>query len=119
MATVNDPAASRDRTVEIFDNFYNFQTVVEANQYDVVSSFFIKVFGNNFAAKSFTQNLFRIAESTNIPALTLLDEIKDQNKVELSATFAYYLNNLRNNSTLLGIANTRRPAYYAARNVVQ
>jgi len=36
---------------------------------------------------------------------------------ELDLTLAYYLNNLRSNSTLLGTSQPVQPNYYAARNV--
>ena len=39
-------------------------------------------------------------------------------QLRVQATLAYYLNNLRSNSTLLGLSATVTPNYYAARNVL-
>lgn len=119
MATVNYRNPKQDKTVTIFDEFYSFKLEVDANTYDVVYSYFKSVFSEDLAAKNFTLSLFRIADSSRTPALTLLDEVKGQNAIQLTATFCYYLNNLRDNSTLLGIKSTATPAVYAARNVVQ
>ena len=118
MSTVNYANPTQDKTVYIFDNFYSFELYVDASLYDVVLSYFKSVFDNEDAAKNFTLNLFRISESTGDPAIELLDSIRGQNQIELSATFAYYLNNLRSNSTLLGINAVTTPAFYAARNVI-
>jgi hypothetical protein len=38
-------------------------------------------------------------------------------QVELDLTMAYYLNNQRSNSTLLGVSQPVQPNFYAARNV--
>ena len=60
---------------------------------------------------------FTISEDSGIPVETLLNELSNQNQVQITATLAYYLNNLRSNSTLLGIKTTATPNQFAARNV--
>ena len=118
MSTVNYTNPNQDRTVTIFDEFYTFKLEVDANLYDVVNSYFKSVFADENAPKNFTLSLFRISENSGIPAITLLDEVKGQNTIQLTATFAYYLNNIRSNSTLLGLRATVTPNFYAARNVL-
>jgi len=118
MSTVNYSNPNQDRTVYIFDRFYEFELNVDANLYDVVVSYFKSVFSDELAAKNFALNLFRISENTGTPAMEILDNIRGQSAIELTATFAYYLNNLRSNTTLLGISAVTTPAFYAARNVV-
>jgi hypothetical protein len=118
MSTVNYTNPNQDRTVYVIDNFYNFELSVDANLYDVVLSHFKSVFDDENAAKNFTLNVFRISENTGTPAIELLEEVRGQSAIELTATFAYYLNNLRSNTTLLGISAVTTPAFYAARNVV-
>lgn len=118
MGSVNERNPQVDRTVQIFDNFYDYQTEVDANDYDVVNSYFQSVFGTNRAAASFSVALFRIAEQTNTPILTLLAEIQDQDKIQLTQTICYYLNGLRSPTTLLGITAVSAPNVWAARNVM-
>jgi hypothetical protein len=118
MSTVNYTNPNQDRTVYIFDRFYEFELNVDANLYDVVLSFFKSIFNEELAANNFALNMFRISESTGTPVIEILDTVRGQSAIELTATFAYYLNNLRSNTTLLGISAVTTPAFYAARNVV-
>lgn len=118
MSTVNYANPAQDKTVRIFDNFYKFEVTVDASLYDVVLSYFKSVFDDETAAKNFTLNLFRISENTGTPVMEILENVRGQSQIELSSTFAYYLNNLRSNSTLLGISVVTTPSFYAARNVV-
>ena len=117
MSTINEINTKIDRTVRVFDNFYNFDVDVPANEYDVVLAFFKSVFTTVQAAGNFTVTLFRIAEETNTSVLTLLQELEGQNQIQITATLAYYLNNLRSPATLLGYTVPVTPNFYAARNV--
>lgn len=117
-STINYVNPKLDPTVRIFNNFYNFETEVNANDYDVVESYFRRVFADVLAAKNFTVTLFQIAEQTRRPVLELLAEIQGQDQLQLTASLCYYLNNLRSNTTLLGISALVTPNYYAARNVL-
>lgn len=118
MSTVNAINPNVDLTVRVYDNFYNFAVDVPSDEYDVVNSFFESVFSDKTAAKNFTITLFRIAQQTNVPVLTILSQLENQNQLELTATLAYFLNGLRSPSTLLGINATVTPNYYTARNVL-
>ena len=118
MSTVNYVNPNLDMTVRVFDNFYNFAIDVPADQYDIVYSYFSKVFKDKLAAKNFTISLFQIAENSRRPVLELLSEIQGQDQIQLTSTLCYYLNNLRSNATLLGVNALVQPNYYAARNVL-
>ena len=118
MGSVNNPNPRVDQTVRIFDGFYGYETEVDANDYDVVFSYFRSVFGTGEAAASFAVSLFRIADETGTPVLTLLDSIQDQDKIQLTQTMCYYLNGLRSSTTLLGITAVSTPVVWAARNVM-
>jgi len=118
MASVNEINPKLDLTVRVFDEFYEFSIEVPANEYDTVNSYFESVFRSRTAAKNFTTTLFRIADQTKTPVLTLLDQIQDQDQIQLTSTLAYYLNGLRSNATLLGINAAVVPNFYAARNVL-
>ena len=118
MGSVNTLNPAVDPTVRIFDQFYQYETEVDSNEYDVVNSFFESVFGTNQAAANFSVTLFRIADETRTPVLTLLAEIQDQDKIKITQTLAYYLNGLRSPTTLLGITGAATPNFWAARNVM-
>ena len=119
MSTVNYTNPNKDLTVRLFDQFYSYEVDVPANEYDVVFSYFSSVMTTRQAAGSFTMSLFRVAQNTGIPALTLLKEFQGQNGVDLSASLAYYLNSIRSRATLLGVGSTVVPNFYQARNVLQ
>lgn len=119
MATIIDDRTSLDRTVKIFDSFYNIDTVVSANQYDVVRGYFITVCPNENTANNFTAILFRIATVTGINVLDLLAEIKGtSNSLQMNAKICYYLNGLKSKTSLYGINVIPNPIQSVARNVV-
>jgi pyruvate/2-oxoacid:ferredoxin oxidoreductase alpha subunit len=118
MSTVNAPNSKIDQTVKIFDTFYLFEAVVPAMEYDVINSYFRSVMGTTQAAANFTVTVFRIAQESHTPVMTIFDQIKGLDQPQLSLTLAYYLNGLQSLSTLLGIDAVATPNYYAARNVV-
>ena len=125
MSTVNYVNPSLDRTVRIFDEFYKYNINVNENEYDVVYAFFKTVFAEELAAKNFTMSLFYVADQTKTSVLDLLTDMQSQiasysgqPQIYVQTTMAYYLNNLRSNSTLLGVSAPVVPNYYAARNVL-
>jgi pyruvate/2-oxoacid:ferredoxin oxidoreductase alpha subunit len=117
MGTVNYANPKTDRTVKIFDDFYAYAQNVTQEDYDAVFGYFMSVFGTKEAAGNFTVTVFRIAEQSDIPVLTLLEQFQGQGKPELTLTLAYYLNGQRSPSTLLGVNAAVTPNYYVARNV--
>ena len=119
MSTLNEVNPKIDQTVQIFDQFYNYSANVPAMEYDIVLSFFRSVFTTTLAAENFTTALFRVAEESDTPVLTLLQSMEGQNSVQLTISMAYYLNGLRSPATLLGVLQPTTPNFYTARNVRQ
>ena len=119
MSTVNEINPKIDQTVQIFDQFYNYSANVPAMEYDIVLSYFRSVFTTTLAAENFTTSLFRVAEESETPVLTLLQSMEGQNSVQLTISMAYYLNSLRSPATLLGVLTPTTPNFYTARNVRQ
>lgn len=117
MTTVNYSNPKVDQTVKIFDRFYAYEVDVPALEYDAVYSFFSSIYGTAQAAGNFTVTLFRISQSSGIPVMDLLQQFQGLDQVNINLTLAYYLNNIRSPSTLLGINATTTPNYYVARNV--
>lgn len=115
--TVNYANPKTDSTVKIFDEFYAYSANVPAQEYDAVYSYFKSVFDNLNAAGNFTVTLFRISEQSDIPVMTLLQQIQGQSQPELTLTLSYYLNNNRSSTTLLGLNTATTPNFYVARNV--
>ena len=118
MATLNYTNPGTDPTVRAFDEFYNRELVIDANKYDSVLSFFTSIFNDTFAAKNFTLTVFQISEDTGSSVEDILSELSTQNQIQITATLAYYLNNNRSNTTLLGVTNTATPNQYVARNIL-
>lgn len=120
MSTVNNINPRIDKTVRVFDSFYGYEEFVPAAEYDVVNSFFRSVVPDPLAAGNFAISLFRIANTTQTPVLTLLQEVENNGTtaVQLTQTLTYYLNNLRSPATLLGFGAQTAPNQYTARNVL-
>lgn len=129
MSTVNYRNPSLDLTVRVFDEFYKYEANVPAAEYDVVYSYFASQMTTERAAGNFTVSLFRVAQETGIPALTLLEQFQNEgraqtqtvavNGINLDVQMAYFLNQIRSRATLLGVSVPVTPNYYAVRNVVQ
>jgi hypothetical protein len=110
---------SQDYTVQIFDQFYNLNLVVDASEYEVVLSFFNGYTDDAKVAKSFTENLFRISNMTQIPVLELLQSFQGSDSMKVSLTMAYYLNSVSNKTTMFGVTNVSSPNNVVSRNIVQ
>ena len=118
MPTVNN-RANLDRTVEIFDSFYNIKYIADATKYDIVYGFFYEINGSQKISANFAAALFRISQQTGIDVLDLLNQLKGApNTLELSKTISYYLNLLKSKTSLYGVARIPTPNLTVARNVV-
>jgi pyruvate/2-oxoacid:ferredoxin oxidoreductase alpha subunit len=117
MGSVNSYNPAIDQTVQIFDQFYDYSVSVPAQEYDAVYSFLRSQFGTAEAAGNFAVTVFRIAEESRIPVMNLLQQLQGLDATELTLTLSYYLNNLRSDSTLLGINQPVTPNFYVARNI--
>ena len=54
MGTVNIKKSTTDATIVIFDNFYKREINVDANEFDIIRSYFHSLYGNNDIADDFT-----------------------------------------------------------------
>ena len=117
MGSVNAYNNKIDATVQIFDRFYGYEQTVATNEYDAVFSYFKSVFGTAEAAGNFTVSVFRISKETNIPVMSLLQQLQGNTGPQITATLAYFLNGIRSSTTLLGINVPTQPNYYVAHNI--
>jgi hypothetical protein len=117
--SVNNINYNLDQTVRIFDRFYKYEANVPASEYDVVYSFFREQMADANVAGNFTVSLFQIAEQTNIPVLTLLQQFQGTDLMTINLNMAYYLNSIRSRATLLGVNSQPVPNFYASRLVLQ
>ena len=117
--SVNYSNRNIDQTVRVFDEFFRYDANVPANEYDIVNSFFLLEMKDRQVAANFTASLFQVAENTGIPAVTLLQAFQVLTGMDLTASLAYYLNQVRSRATLLGVGVALQPNFYAARNVTQ
>jgi hypothetical protein len=91
---------------------------VPGDEYDYVSAFFKKIMKDETSASTFTQSIYDVSNATKIPVIDLVQSMEGQDTMQINRSMAFYLNNIRSPSTLLGVQNTIRPNYYAGRNVL-
>ena len=111
----------RDLVQKLISNvdFSNFDLVVEANQYEIIYSYFYSLSKSENVAKNFTTIIFRISNITGENPLILLEEIKGSNGLSTAnALVAYYLNSLKSKTTLYGVSSIPQPNQVVARNAV-
>lgn len=120
MAKIVDLTNDLDRTLRIYDQFYSFNAIVNPSEFDVVNGYFLGVCETKSIANNFTAALFRISQSTGIPALSLLANIKGaNNKLEMNKIICYFLNTLKSKIALYGVSQIPRPNQSVARNILQ
>lgn len=119
MPTVNAVNPNTDLTVKIFDRFYDFQGSIPAQEYDSVHSYLRSVFKTEAQAGNFTSTFFRIVQASDIPAMDLLNQIKGQSAIQVTLTFAFYLNTFQSPTTMIGLKQPVVPNYYVAHNIKQ
>lgn len=108
-----------DQTVKIFDQFYNVDISVSADSYEIVYSYFESVTNNKNTAKNFTFSLFIIASLTKINVMELLQNVKGaNNRLELDAMMAYYLNGIKTKTTMYGVSVVPSPNQQVQRNIL-
>jgi len=117
--TVNAINPRIDRTVQIFDKFYDYSQAISGPEYDAVYSYLRSVFNTTAQAENFTTTLFRIANTTGQPAITLLQDIQGASAPQVTLVFAYYLNTFQSPATQMGVQIPRTPNYYVAHNIRQ
>lgn len=112
---------SVDQTVRIFDSFYNLNTDVNANEYELVQAFFNGVCETQQQANTFTAFLFRVSTESGIPSIELLEEMQSMksDRVLLNQFLIFYLNKYRPKTNLYGIGTIPSPVLPVARNVVR
>jgi hypothetical protein len=101
------------------DTFYSDMDIgISSEHYSIVVGFFKKVFETNNAAEAFAVDLFRIAKSTDVAVLTLLESMQDKDTIGVSEIMAFYLNQIRSQSALLGVSNVITPNPQVSRNIL-
>ena len=108
-----------DRTLRIYDQFYNSDLTVNASDYDVVLSYFRGTSTSETIAQNFTAILFRIAQEGNYKVVDLLQILKGApNKLQMNAIVCYYLNTLKSKVSLYGTGIIPKPNEAIQRNIV-
>lgn len=120
MAVLLDaPQSQLDKTVRVFDAFYNLDLVVDANQFELIYSYFYDISKNKNTAINFTSIILRISNITGENALSLLDQLKSTTNFKSNALLTYYLNSFKSKTTLYGISLVGSPNQLAQRNILQ
>lgn len=116
--TIDAPQSNLDRTVKVFDNFYNFDMSVNSSEYDIVYSYYYGKTKSETVAKNFAVMIFRISALTGTYSLEILEYVKGSTKLESNALLAYYLNGLKSKTTLYGVSSNPQPNQNVQRNIV-
>ena len=110
---------ANDPTVRVFNNFYNFDLRVGADQYEVVYSYFRSMCSTDDVAKTFAETLFRVSNITQTNVIELLENIQGKTLMEVQTILAYYLNTLSDTKAVLyGISTPLTPNEKVQRNIV-
>ena len=101
------------------ETFYSDRDIgINSEHYGIVVGFFKKVFETDNAAEAFAVDLFRVAKGTDVPVLTLLESMQDKDTIGVSEVMAFYLNQIRSQSALLGVSNVVTPNQTVSRNIL-
>jgi hypothetical protein len=114
---LND-TTSRDRTIKIYDGFYNFSVDISPGEYDVVYSYMRSVCQTNDIALQFTSMLFKIGQEIGVSPMDLLEGLQGKNGIEMNQVIAYYFNSFRSKTSLYGFSVKPTPNQSVARNIV-
>lgn len=118
MALIDETYTEMDKTVRLYDSFYELDLVVNASEYEILYSYFLEVSKSKSVARNFSTFLFRISNLTSIDTMTLLEYIKGTSKLEMNGIMAYYLNAIRSKTTLYGVGAEPTPNETVQRNIV-
>ncbi len=91
--------------------------VVNGADYDYIVSFFSKTMKDPGIAEKFANLIFEISNRTEIPAIQLIETMREKDLISVSASMAYYLNSVRSKTTQVGVKRQVRPNYFAVKNV--
>lgn len=115
---IDTPRTQLDNTVRVFDQFYNFDLVINGNQWDIVYSYFYDMSNSKDIAENFSTIIFRLSSVTGQNALDILDYVKGSSATETTALLAFYLNSSKSKTTLYGVTNIPQPNILIQRNIV-
>lgn len=115
---IDTPRTQLDKTVRVFDQFYNFDLVIDSNQWDIVYSFWFDKSKSKNIAENFATLIFRLSSVTGENPLDILDYVKGSTASETNALLAFYLNSSKSKTTLYGVGNLPQPNILIQRNIV-
>jgi hypothetical protein len=115
---IDSPQTQLDKTVRIFDSFYNFDVVVDGNHYEIVHSFFFNLTKSKSITDNFTLLIFRISTLSGENPLSLVEYLDGKSKMEVNSILAYYLNSVKSKTSLYGVNATPQPNSNVQRNIV-
>jgi hypothetical protein len=116
--SLDESQGTLDRTVRLLDSFYDTEPIINANEYELVHSFFMSVAENPIVAKNYTSFLFKISANVGKPVLELVDELRGVSSLEMTSTIIYYLNLYKSKHSLYGISVIPQPVPVVQRNIL-
>ena len=117
MSSINYPK-TKDTTTAAFTALSDSEVEINGPEYEMVYAYLRGVFNTDQAAGDFTATILQIANDSDREVESILAELQALDQITLTATLAFYLNRLRDPSTLLGVAAIVAPNWYTARNIM-
>lgn len=119
MARIIDEREHLDRTVKIYDDFYDSKISIPPASYDLVHSYFLGVCATKKIADNFTALLFRISNVVGVDALEFLEALKGlPNRLKMNERMIFYLNSFRSRAALYGVGVVPKPVQPVSRNII-
>jgi hypothetical protein len=113
------PQNSNQSQDQYFENFYNTESPVSADQYDAVYTFFLTRTNNNKeAAKSLTSSLLQVTYQNGIDPMVVLGDFKKYNQNEsFKKALIGLFNGTRRNTSKIGFSAKTVPSQNVMRNI--
>ena len=115
--SINYVNINQDKTISAFNSFYDFQDIINGEEWDVVYSYMKTKTTSDASAQNLSLAIFKISADNNFQPLDVLNQIKGLGSLELTASLSYFLNSVRNETTYLAVGQSVVPVLAAARNV--
>ena len=114
----NLPLPIPDSTVNYFNNFFGPAFTVSTEVDGVIVSYFEKMTGSTESAKLMAGSVIYTAKAQNLDPMLILQEFINLPKNQLNSYLAYFLNQNRIGTSLLGLSNAPMTNKYLTRTIL-
>lgn len=116
--STNLPEVKLEDTVEYFNNYFNKEFSVSQNVMDALTGFFQERTDNDETTKALVHAVLVTSLSNRINPMSVLDEFKKLDGLNVDSYLAMFLNMSRKNTSLIGVSNLPSVSYHVARTIL-